>query len=112
MKCEAMHKLNYYMMLNSLPQYCTCTCTNSDCTSLKPAGTCIYVVWMMVYACIYLEGPCNGILSPSLLSRAKLHHNAALVQVPIGLESSHEGVVDIINEKAIFFTGDLGWEIM
>ena len=42
------------------------------------------------------------------VDRAKLHHNAALVQVPIGLESAHSGIVDIINDKALFFTGNLG----
>ena len=40
--------------------------------------------------------------------RAKLHHNASLVQVPIGLESSLEGVVDLVNERALYYTGDLG----
>ena len=40
--------------------------------------------------------------------RAKLHHNAAAVHIPIGLEGQHKGVVDIINRKAYFFEGNLG----
>ena len=40
--------------------------------------------------------------------RFKLHHNAALVQIPIGLERNHEGVIDIIRNKALFFTGNNG----
>ena len=47
-------------------------------------------------------------LSFSLSPRAKLHQNAALVQVPIGLESSHEGVVDVIRNRAVYFSGDFG----
>lgn len=43
--------------------------------------------------------------------RAKLHHNAALVQVPIGLEGHHEGIIDIIQNKALYFTGDSGMTI-
>ena len=43
-----------------------------------------------------------------LICRAKLHQNAALVQVPIGLESGHEGVVDIIRNRAVYFTGEYG----
>ena len=39
---------------------------------------------------------------------SKLHHNAAAVQVPIGLEGRHEGVVDIIRNKAYYFEGDQG----
>ena len=39
---------------------------------------------------------------------SKLHHNAAAVQVPIGLEGRHEGVVDIIRSKAYYFQGDQG----
>ena len=41
--------------------------------------------------------------------RAKLHHNAAAVHIPIGLESKHEGVIDIIQNKAITFEGKLGY---
>lgn len=40
--------------------------------------------------------------------RAKLHHNAALVQLPIGLEGEHKGVVDVINKQALYFTGEFG----
>lgn len=35
--------------------------------------------------------------------RSKLHHNAAFLNLPIGLEGDHKGIVDLINEKAIFF---------
>ncbi|XP_031573666.1 elongation factor G, mitochondrial-like [Actinia tenebrosa] len=40
--------------------------------------------------------------------RAKLNHNAALVQLPIGLEGEHNGVVDLIRWKAYFFEGENG----
>ncbi|CAG5135585.1 unnamed protein product, partial [Candidula unifasciata] len=35
--------------------------------------------------------------------RSKLHHNAAFVNIPIGLESEHKGLVDLIQEKALYF---------
>jgi elongation factor G len=41
----------------------------------------------------------------------KLHHNAVLMQLPIGLEDKFEGVVDLISMKAIFFDGPLGQDI-
>ena len=40
--------------------------------------------------------------------RAKLHHNAAAVHIPLGLEGGHEGVVDIINNKTVTFGGSFG----
>ncbi len=40
--------------------------------------------------------------------RDKLNHNAVLMQLPIGLEVDHEGVVDLIEMKAIYFRGDNG----
>lgn len=40
--------------------------------------------------------------------REKLRLNAAAVQVPIGLEEKHDGVVDIIDEVAITFHGENG----
>lgn len=41
----------------------------------------------------------------------KLSHNAILMQLPIGLEDKHVGVVDLIEMKAIYFEGDAGQEI-
>jgi elongation factor G len=35
----------------------------------------------------------------------KLHHNAVLMQVPIGLEDKHRGVVDLVTMKALYFDG-------
>ena len=38
----------------------------------------------------------------------KLGHNAIMMQLPIGLEDKHEGVVDLITMKAYYFEGDNG----
>ncbi|NWX46805.1 EFGM factor, partial [Steatornis caripensis] len=40
--------------------------------------------------------------------RSKLKHNAAFVQIPIGLEGNFKGVIDLIEERAIYFDGELG----
>ncbi len=40
--------------------------------------------------------------------RDKLKLNAVLMQIPIGLEASHEGVVDLVGMKAHYFEGDSG----
>ena len=42
----------------------------------------------------------------------KLGHNAVLMQIPIGLEDKHEGVVDLTNMKAYFFRGVDGTDIV
>jgi elongation factor G len=38
----------------------------------------------------------------------KLRHNAVLMQIPIGLEDKHRGVVDLVTMKALYFDGDDG----
>jgi len=38
----------------------------------------------------------------------KLHHNAVLMQLPIGLEDKHRGVVDLVTMKALYFDGNDG----
>ena len=43
--------------------------------------------------------------------RDKLRHNAVLMQIPIGLESKHEGVVDLVTMKAVYFDGPNGESI-
>jgi len=43
--------------------------------------------------------------------REKLKHNAVMVQLPIGLEGDHEGVVDLITMKALYFDGANGEKI-
>ena len=40
--------------------------------------------------------------------RQKMNHNAAFIQLPIGLESETKGIVDLIAEKALYFEGDYG----
>ncbi|XP_012535312.1 elongation factor G, mitochondrial [Monomorium pharaonis] len=40
--------------------------------------------------------------------RSKLHHNAAFIQLPIGLESNTKGIVDLVTQKAIYFEGNFG----
>ncbi|KAM9031601.1 elongation factor G, mitochondrial [Sarcophilus harrisii] len=43
--------------------------------------------------------------------RSKLNHNAAFVQIPIGLEGDFKGIIDLIEERAIYFDGDFGQTI-
>ncbi|NWJ06788.1 EFGM factor, partial [Crypturellus undulatus] len=40
--------------------------------------------------------------------RSKLNHNAAFVQIPMGLEGNFKGIIDLIEERAIYFDGALG----
>lgn len=44
--------------------------------------------------------------------RTKLKLNAAAVQVPIGAEDKHEGVVDLVRMKAIRFSGEKGTNVV
>jgi elongation factor G len=40
--------------------------------------------------------------------KTKLGHNAVAMQIPIGLEADHQGVVDLVSMKALFFDGPNG----
>nr|CAD7444970.1 unnamed protein product [Timema bartmani] len=40
--------------------------------------------------------------------RSKLAHNAAFLQLPIGLESNTAGLVDLVSRKALYFEGVFG----
>ncbi len=42
----------------------------------------------------------------------KLKLNAAMVQIPIGLEDQHMGVIDLVNQKAYYFEGEGGTEMV
>lgn len=44
--------------------------------------------------------------------REKLGHNAVLLQLPIGLEHEHRGVVDLVEMRAIYFEGDAGRNVV
>ncbi|MDG1478865.1 MAG: elongation factor G [Myxococcota bacterium] len=43
--------------------------------------------------------------------RDKLNHNAVLMQIPIGLEEKHVGVVDLVDMQAVYFEGENGENI-
>ncbi|KAI0237439.1 Elongation factor G, mitochondrial [Lamellibrachia satsuma] len=43
--------------------------------------------------------------------RSKLNHNAAYLQIPIGLESNCKGLVDLIQRKAVYFRDPHGVKI-
>ncbi|MEE9383494.1 MAG: elongation factor G [Nannocystaceae bacterium] len=43
--------------------------------------------------------------------REKLHHNAVMVNYPIGAEDQFEGVVDLLWRKAYYFDGDNGEDL-
>lgn len=40
--------------------------------------------------------------------RTKMGHNAAFIQLPIGIESKTSGIIDIVTQKAIYFDGNYG----
>ncbi|MDA8307938.1 MAG: elongation factor G, partial [Deltaproteobacteria bacterium] len=43
--------------------------------------------------------------------KEKLNHNAVMLQVPMGLEKDHAGVIDLVSMKALIFDGDHGEEL-
>jgi len=44
--------------------------------------------------------------------REKLKHNAVMMQIPIGLEDAHVGVVDLVTMKSYVFDGESGENIV
>lgn len=43
--------------------------------------------------------------------RSKMNHNAAFLHLPIGLEKECKGILDLIEERAMYFEGDFGEKI-
>ncbi|WP_319575792.1 elongation factor G [uncultured Desulfobacter sp.] len=44
--------------------------------------------------------------------RDKLGHNSVMLQLPIGLEDKHEGLIDLVKMKAYYFKGDNGEQVV
>ncbi|KAM9359016.1 elongation factor G, mitochondrial [Symphorus nematophorus] len=43
--------------------------------------------------------------------RTKLNHNAAFVNIPIGLEGNMRGIIDLVEERSMYFEGPFGQTI-
>lgn len=43
--------------------------------------------------------------------RSKLGHNATFIQLPIGLEKDCKGIIDLIEQRVLYFEGDRGLDI-
>lgn len=43
--------------------------------------------------------------------KEKLNHNAVMLQIPMGLESDMQGIIDLVSMKAISFDGDYGEQL-
>lgn len=43
--------------------------------------------------------------------RTKLNHNAAFVNIPIGLEGNMRGIIDLVEERSMYFDGPFGQNI-
>jgi elongation factor G len=44
--------------------------------------------------------------------KERLNHNPVLLQIPVGLENRHEGVIDLVRMKALTFGGGSGEEVL
>lgn len=44
--------------------------------------------------------------------RDKLGHNSVIMQLPIGLEDRHEGIIDLVTMTALYFEGDSGEKVV
>jgi elongation factor G len=44
--------------------------------------------------------------------RDKLGHNSVIMQLPIGLEDRHEGIIDLVSMTALYFEGDNGEKVV
>ncbi|KAF5291872.1 hypothetical protein FQA39_LY14209 [Lamprigera yunnana] len=44
--------------------------------------------------------------------RSKLQYNAAFLHLPIGLEGGHKGLIDLVGQKAVYFNGPFGEDIV
>lgn len=43
--------------------------------------------------------------------RSKMNHNAAFIQLPIGVENNCKGIIDLVTEQALYFEGDCGLDV-
>lgn len=52
--------------------------------------------------------PCFNKFLTFLFPRSKLNHNTAFVNIPMGLEGNMRGIIDLIEERSMYFDGPFG----
>lgn len=60
------------------------------------------------FSCMYLLFTDSSHLDFVSLCRTKLSHNAAFVNIPIGLEGNMRGIIDLVQERSMYFEGPFG----
>lgn len=65
--------------------------------------------WMLTRQMFFFGGGSDSVMNGfSFHFRTKLNHNAAFVNIPIGLEGDLQGIIDLIEERSIYFEGPCG----
>lgn len=78
----------------------SCTCVLDSVSDMKPS--------FLEQCCVSCGFPSCIFVHTFFFFRTKLSHNAAFVSIPIGLEGNMRGIIDLVEERSMYFEGPFG----